>query len=175
MSTKYSLLIAFERQVTFIMIYYIWSKHIENTLIIWWVPIYMMRHGFCFPSPTKRGCIKNLLSHNFMLLEDLWPWFRCEFGKNKLSPCSKSQSTFPQSPLVGATKQNLKGWFSIRFGLHGIPSLIHVSKSQYGGTIPTRKPQETIKIWFIFIKARFWLIYAKTSSDKCWELGRAIC
>ena len=51
--------------------------------------------------------------------------------------------------------------FYLRVGSCGVPSPSHVSKSQHGGKAPTFQPQETNKIWFIFIKVGIWLFYAK--------------
>ena len=49
-------------------------------------------------------------------------------------------------------------------GSHGsqVPSPIHVSKSQHEGKVSTFEPQETIEIWFLFIKVGSWLVYAKS-------------
>ena len=40
----------------------------------------------------------------------------------------------------------------IRAGLHGVPSLSHVSKPQHGGKVPTFEPQVFTKICIIIIK-----------------------
>jgi hypothetical protein len=49
-----------------------------------------------------------------------------------------------------------------RAGSHGVPSPIHVSKSQHGGKVPTCEPQVFSGIWHNIIIVGSWLFYAKT-------------
>ena len=73
---------------------------------------------------------------------------------------------------LGPLKDERKGPVYMGFQ---VPSPTHVSKAQYGGNIPSFKPQETIKTWLIIINVGSWLFMLRHLQNLCWELGLASC
>jgi hypothetical protein len=53
-----------------------------------------------------------------------------------------------------------------------VPSPTHVNKSRHGGKVPNFEPQETIRVWFIFIKVDdIYFIYKEKSKELVLQVG----